>query len=57
MARPLLPRRGTRIADDAGVSFYVRHRYGGNDRDPPLESLDALQDEVDQDPLDEEHIR
>ena len=38
------------------VSFFVRHRYGGDDRDPPLESLGALLDEVDEDPSDPEHI-
>jgi hypothetical protein len=38
------------------VSFYVRHRYGGNDRDPPFESFGALLDEVDEDPSDQEHF-
>jgi hypothetical protein len=37
------------------VSFYVRHRFGGNDRDVPLESLDELLREVDEDPFDAEH--
>jgi hypothetical protein len=37
------------------MSFYVRHRFGGNDRDPPLESLDELLLELDQDPEDDEH--
>lgn len=37
------------------VGFHVRHRYGGNDPSPPLETLPALLDEVDDDPLDREH--
>lgn len=38
------------------MSFYVRHRHGGNDRDPPLRSLPALLSELDEDPSDIEHV-
>jgi hypothetical protein len=37
------------------VSFLISHRYGGDDRDPPLTALGPLLDEVDQDPADIEH--
>jgi hypothetical protein len=37
------------------MAFHIRHRYGGNDANPPLESLGALLDEVDGDPSDPEH--
>jgi hypothetical protein len=37
------------------MSFYIRHRFGGNDRDPPLESIDELLRELDEDPDDHEH--
>jgi hypothetical protein len=28
------------------MAFHVRHRYGGNDSDPPLEAFEALLDEL-----------
>jgi len=37
------------------MSFYVRHRFGGNDRDPSLETLDELLRELDHNPNDREH--
>lgn len=37
------------------MTFFVRHRFGGSDRDPPLETLGALLDELDEDPDDQEH--
>ena len=37
------------------MSFYVRHRYGGNDSDVPLAALKDLLDEVDEDSSDVEH--
>jgi hypothetical protein len=37
------------------VSFYVRHRHGGNDRDVSLAALEDLLDEVDEDSSDVEH--
>jgi hypothetical protein len=40
----------------AGVAFHVQHRYGGNDPGPPFDSFDALLDEVDEDPADQEHV-
>jgi hypothetical protein len=38
------------------VGFHIRHRYGGNDPNPPLEAMPALLDEVDEDPGDHEHV-
>jgi hypothetical protein len=38
------------------MAFHVRHRYGGNDSNPPLESLDELLDEVEADPSDHDHV-
>jgi hypothetical protein len=40
---------------DSAMSFYIRHRFGGDDRDPPPEALDALLAELDEDPDDTEH--
>jgi hypothetical protein len=37
------------------MSFLVPHRYGSMDRDPPLSSLPALLQELDDRPEDEEH--
>jgi hypothetical protein len=37
------------------MSFRVVHRYGANDRDPPLETLASLVSELDEDPDDIEH--
>jgi hypothetical protein len=37
------------------MSFYISHRFGGNDRDPPLDALADLLDELDEDPGDVEH--
>ena len=37
------------------VSFYITHRYGGDDRDVPLEALDGLIAELHDDPSDVEH--
>jgi hypothetical protein len=37
------------------MSYFIRHRFGGNDRDPPLEALDALLGELDDRPVDPEH--
>jgi hypothetical protein len=34
---------------------YIRHRLGGNDRDPSLEALRTLLRELDEDPADVEH--
>ena len=39
----------------SGVSFFVRHRHGSHDRDPPLSALDDLLKDVDADPFDTEH--
>jgi hypothetical protein len=41
--------------DPARWPFHTRHRFGGSESDPPLESLAALLDEVDEDPADVEH--
>jgi hypothetical protein len=38
------------------VSFFISHRFGGDDRDPPLAALDALLYEVEEDPTDVEHV-
>ena len=38
------------------MSFYVKHRFGGNDRDPPLSMLVDLVRELDEDPDDREHV-
>jgi hypothetical protein len=38
------------------MSFYVRHRFGGNDRDPPLSALVDLLRELNEDPEDREHV-
>jgi hypothetical protein len=37
------------------MSFFIAHRYGGHDADPPLEVLPGLLDELDEDPDDIEH--
>jgi hypothetical protein len=37
------------------MSFYFSHRFGGDDRDPPLAELDALLAELDSYPDDHEH--
>lgn len=37
------------------MSYYVRHRFGGNDSNPPLEALDDLVRERDDDREDLEH--
>jgi hypothetical protein len=37
------------------MSFYTRHRFGGNDRDPPLDAIAELLTELDEDPSDVEH--
>jgi hypothetical protein len=44
------------MPDDGGVTFHISHRYGGDDSSPPLGSLPALLDEVDEDPNDKEHV-
>ena len=38
------------------MAFHVRHRFGGNDSNPALETFDALLDEVEEDPRDGEHV-
>jgi hypothetical protein len=38
------------------MSFFISHRYGGDDRDPPRSALDALLDEVEEDPSNHEHV-
>jgi len=38
------------------MGYFVRHRYGGHDIDPPLSALSALLDEVGEDPSDHEHV-
>jgi hypothetical protein len=38
------------------MSFFVSHRMGGDDRDPPLSSFEALLDEVHEDPSNIEHF-
>ena len=37
------------------MAFYVTHRYGATDRDPPLESLERLLRELDDRQEDTEH--
>jgi hypothetical protein len=44
------------MADDAGVTFHISHRYGGDDANPPLGALSTLLDEVDEDRTDHEHL-
>lgn len=43
------------VLDDLTMSFFVSHRMGGDDQDPPLDSLEQLLDELDEDPHDGEH--
>ena len=38
------------------MSFFVHHRYGGSERDPPVSSFPALLDELEDRLEDEEHI-
>lgn len=38
------------------MSFFVHHRFGGCERDPPLSSLPALLDELEDRLEDEEHV-
>ena len=38
------------------MSFFVSHRMGGDDRDPPFAALNELLDEVEEDPDDIEHF-
>jgi hypothetical protein len=38
------------------MSFFVRHRYGGDEPDPPFVAFGDLLDEVDEDPTDIEHV-
>jgi hypothetical protein len=38
------------------MAFRVSHRYGGNDSNPPFTAFEALLDEVEEDPLDDEHV-
>jgi hypothetical protein len=39
-----------------GMGFFARHRYGSNDGNPALSTLDDLLSEVDEDPSDTEHV-
>ncbi len=38
------------------MSFYISHRFGGDDPDPPPGALADLLAELDEDPDDEEHV-
>jgi len=44
------------MSDDPGVAFYISHRYGDDNADPPLAPLSASLGEVDEDPNDQEHV-
>jgi hypothetical protein len=37
------------------MSYFIRHRRGAEEDDPPLEALSRLLDELDEDPADSEH--
>jgi hypothetical protein len=44
------------MAHDLPMAFHVSHRYGGDDSNPPFSDFEALLDEVEEAPLDNEHV-